>query len=139
MQNSKIDLTMHIMQDDNHSTTSYGTEATFLVKNGEYSLLFDEQNYDEVEITNCRLEISGNALRMRRNGPIVVEQTHIKDQMTDGFIKTPFGRVLTKLQTFRFSFIQKSNGDYYLELAYDLYTDEERTGTYSLEITIMEI
>ena len=124
------------MQDDDRSTTEYETEASFLEKDGEFSLLFDEQNYDEAEITKCRLEISDDSLRMRRNGPIIVEQTHVKDEMTDGYIKTPFGRVLTQLRTFRLSFAQQDNGDYHLELAYDLYTDEERTGTYLLDIEI---
>jgi len=136
MQNSKISLSMHIMQDDDRSTTEYMADATFLEKDGEFSLLFDEQNYDEGEITKCRLEISTNSLRMRRNGPVVVEQTHVKDEITDGFIKTPFGRVITKLRTFRLSFAKQDDGNYHLELAYDLYTDEERTGTYLLDIVI---
>ena len=136
MQNSKITLSMHIMQNDDHSTTSYDADAIFTEKDGKFSLVFDEQNYDDEEITGCRIEISDDSLRMRRNGPIVVEQTHIKGQMTDGYIKTPFGRVYTKLRTDRYSFIQQADGVYHLELAYDLYTAEERTGTYLLEITI---
>ena len=138
MQNSKINLTMHIIQDNDRSTTEYDAEATFLAKNGEFSLVFHEQNYGDEEKTQCRLEISADSLRMRRNGPIVVEQTHVKDEMTDGYIKTPFGRVPTKLRTFRFSFIQQDNEDYFLELGYDLYTDGDRTGTYLLEIIVME-
>jgi len=136
MQNSNISLTMHIMQNEERSTTSYDTSADFLEKDGEFSLLFDEKNYDDGEVTKCRLEISDDSLRMRRNGPIVMEQTHVKDQETKGYIKTPFGRVETELRTFRFSFTQQVDGSYHLELAYDLYTDNERTGTYLLEITI---
>jgi len=136
MQNSKINLTMHIIQDNDRSTTEYEADATFLEKNGEFSLSFHEQNYGDEELTQCRLEISDDSLRMRRNGPIVVEQTHVKDEMTDGYIKTPFGRVLTKLRTFRFSYTKQDNGDYFLELGYDLYTEEERTGTYLLEIIV---
>ena len=136
MQNSKITLSMHIMQNDDHSTTSYDTDAIFTEKDGKFSLVFDEQNYDDDEITQCRLEISDDSLRMRRNGPIVVEQTHVKEQMTAGYIKTPFGRVPTKLRTDRYSFTEQTGGRYHLELAYDLYTAEERTGTYLLEITI---
>ena len=125
------------MQNDERSTTEYETDACFLEENGKFSLLFDEQNCGEEEITQCRLEISDDSLRMRRNGPIVVEQTHINEKVTDGYIKTPFGRVLTKLRTFRCSFTERDDGSYYLELAYDLYTDEERTGTYLLDIEIM--
>lgn len=136
MQNSKIKLTMHIIQDDERSTTEYETEASFLEEEGKFSLLFDEQNDGEEEITRCRLEISDDSLRMRRNGPIVLEQTHINEEVTDGLIKTPFGRVLTKVRTFRCSFTKQDDGSYYLELAYDLYTDEERTGTYLLDIEI---
>ena len=138
MQNSKINLSMHIMQNNEHSTTSYETDATFLKKDGKFSLLFDEQNYDDGEITQCRLEIADYALRMRRNGPVVVEQTHVKNEKTEGYIKTPFSRVYTKIRTDRYSFTEQDDGSYHLELAYDLYTDEERTGTYLLEITIME-
>ena len=139
MQNSNISLTMHIMQNEDRSTASYDTGANFLEKDGKFVLSFDEKNYDDDEITKCRLEISDDSLRMRRDGPIVLEQIHIKDQkdqMTEGYIKTPFGRVGTKLRTFTFSFTKRTDDNYYLDLGYDLYTDNERTGTYLLDIII---
>ena len=139
MQNSNISLTMHIIQNNERSTTSYNIDANFFEKDNQFILSFDEKNDDDIEITNCRLEISEDSLRMRRNGQIVVEQTHVKNQkdhLTNGYIKTPFGRVATKLRTFNLSFIQQANGSYHLDLGYDLYTDNERTGTYLLEIMI---
>jgi len=136
MQNSKINLTMNITQGFESSETSYEIDANFLEQDGKFFLLFDEENYDDDEVTKCRFEISDDSLRMRRNGPIVMEQTHMKDQQTDGYIKTPFGHVETKLLTSQLSFNERANGTYCLQLSYDLYTGDEKAGTYSLEIII---
>jgi len=136
MQNSKINFTMHITQDGDRSKTEYTTDANFTEKDGKFYLFFDERLDVEEEITKCRFEIEDNVLRLRRNGPIVLEQTHIKDTKTDGYLKTPFGRVETKTRTFQFSFMERENGDYHLDLGYDLYTGGEKTGMYLLEIII---
>jgi len=126
---------MQISQNEESFETSYDTEANFLEKDGKFFLFFDEKN-DDGEVTKCRFEISDISLRMRRNGPIVIEQIHVKDQMTDGYIKTPFGHVDTKLQTFKFSFSKQTGRNYYLDLGYNLYTGVEETGTYLLKIKI---
>lgn len=136
MQNSKIELTMSITQGFDCSKTAYEADANFFEKDGKFFLLFDETNDDDGDLTKCRFEISKHALRMRRNGPIVLEQTHVKAQETKGYIKTPFGHVATSVQTSQLSFKKSNNATYYLELGYELYTGEEKTGTYSLEITI---
>jgi len=136
MQNSKINLTLTITQGFEISKTSYEADASFFEKDGIFFLFFDEENYDDETITKCRFEISDDSLRMRRNGPIVVEQTHIKDQKTRGYIKTPFGHVGTELQTSGFSFTPQRSDNYCLDLGYDLYIGDEKTGNYSLEIII---
>jgi len=136
MQNSKINFTMHITQDGERSKTVYVADANFTKKNDKYYLFFDERLDAEEEITKCRFEIESDSLRLRRNGPIVLEQLHIKDTKTDGYLKTPFGRVETKTRTFQFSFVERENGDYHLDLGYDLYTGDEKAGTYLLEIII---
>jgi len=135
MLNSRINLTIRITQDGDHSQTAYETDANFLEKDGKFYLFFDEQN-DDGEITKCRFEISDHTLRMRRNGPIVIEQNHVNKQETFGYIKTPFGHVDTSIQTSHFSFKKQASETYYLELEYDLYTGAEKTGSYSLEIII---
>ena len=76
---------------------------------------------------------------MRRNGPIVMEQMHIEGQETEGYIKTPFGHMNTRLKTSQFSFTQQTDGTYRLNLGYDLYTGEEKTGTYLLEIIVTRL
>ena len=134
--NAKIDLTMSITQDGDCSETKYTTDAEFVEKHGRYILYFDEKNYDGDEVTRCRFELVDDSLKMRRNGPIVLEQLHINDTETDGFIKTPYGRVETKLKTFKFVFEPQANGEFHLDLGYDLYTDGEKTGTYLLDIII---
>ena len=136
MNNTIINLTMTITQGFEISKTSYEADANLLEKDGKFFLFFDEENYDDHEITKCRFEISDDSLRMRRNGPIVMEQTHINGEETSGYIKTPFGHVNTKLQTSQFSFTRQTNGNYHLDLGYDLYTDGEKTGCYLLEIII---
>ena len=136
MQNSNIQLNMHITQGYDVSKTSYEVGASFFKKNEQFFLLFDEENYDDHEITKCRFEIDKNTLRMRRNGPIIMEQTHVAGQTTDGYIKTPFGHISTKLATSSFLFTEAENGHYRLALNYDLYTGGEKTGTYALEIMI---
>ena len=136
MQNSRINFTMHITQDGERSKTEYTTDATFTEKDGKFYLFFDERLDAEEDVTKCRFEIDENTLRLRRNGPIVLEQSHIKDTKTDGYLKTPFGRVETKTRTFQFSFVERENGDYHLDLGYDLYTSGEKTGTYLLELII---
>jgi uncharacterized beta-barrel protein YwiB (DUF1934 family) len=137
MQNSKINLTMHIIQGNERSKTSYEADANFLEKDGKFFLFFDEENEDSNR-TKCRFEISDDTLRMRRNGPIVMEQRHIQGQKTEGYIKTPFGQADTKIRTFQFSFVKRANGHYHLDLGYDLYTGAQKTGTYLLEIIIIK-
>lgn len=137
MQNSNIHLTMHITQGNERSKTSYEADANFLEKDGKFFLFFDEENDGGDEVTKCRFEISDDSLRMRRNGRVVIEQRHLRDQKTDGYIKTPFGHLDTKLRTFKFSFTRYSNGHYHLNLGYDLYTGDAKTGTYLLKVTIM--
>jgi len=134
--NAKINFTMHITQDADRSKTEYVTDANFTEKDDKFYLFFDERLDAEEEITKCRFEIENNSLRLRRNGPIVLEQLHISDTKTDGYLKTPFGRVETKTRTFQFSFVKRENGDYHLDLGYDLYTGDEKTGTYLLEMII---
>jgi len=134
--NSVVKFKMHITQDGDQSQMEYSTDASFAAKDGKFYLFFDERLDAEEEVTKCRFEIEDNSLRLRRNGPIVLEQLHIKDTKTDGYIKTPFGRVETKTQTFQFSFVACENGDYLLDLGYDLYTGNEKTGKYLLAIII---
>lgn len=135
--NATINLTMQMTQGEESSKTSYETDANFLEKDGKFFLFFDEENEVDKVITNCRFEINNDSLRMRRNGPIVVEQKHLSGQKTDGYIKTPFGHLDTKIQTHEFSFTLTTNAYYDLDLSYDLYTEAEKTGTYSLNMTIM--
>ncbi|MCL1989594.1 MAG: DUF1934 domain-containing protein [Defluviitaleaceae bacterium] len=135
MPNSKVKLTMQVEQEHDKAQTAYETNAYFLEKAGKFFLFFDEENEDN-HITKCRFEISDDTLRIRRNGPIFMEQTHVKHQKTTGYMKTPFGHIATEVQTFQLSFIQQMSGHYELKLNYDLYTDNEKTGTYSLAIII---
>lgn len=138
MQNSNITVTMQVTQGEERSKTSYEVGANFLEKDGKFFLFFDEENEDDNIVTKCRFEIDNDSLRMRRNGPIVIEQRHLRGHKTDGYIKTPFGHLDTKLRTFQFSFTRQTNGYYDLTLGYDLYTGAEKTGTYVLNMTIMK-
>lgn len=138
MQNSKLSFSIHITQAKDRSQTSYETAANFLEKDGKFYLFFDEENEDTGDITNCRFEISADALRIRRNGPIIIEQWHLRNQKTEGYIKTPLGHLNTMIRTFQFSFIRQANGHYHLDLGYDLYTGVEKTGTYLLKMIIVK-
>ena len=135
--NSNIHVTMHITEGEEKSETSYQAAANFFEKDEKFFLFFDEKNEDDNAITKCRFEISDDALRIRRNGPIVVEQIHRIDQETNGYIKTPFGHMDTGLQTFQFSFTHEADGNYHLNLGYDLYIGGTKTGTYLLEMVII--
>ncbi|MCL2559725.1 MAG: DUF1934 domain-containing protein [Turicibacter sp.] len=129
---------MHIVQGNERMKTSYEADAKFVEKDGRWFLFYDEHNEEDGEITKCRFEIESDTLRMRRNGPIVIEQSHQRDAKTEGYMKTPFGHMDTKIRTFKYAFTLKTNGDYLLALGYDLYTGGEKTGTYLLNITITE-
>lgn len=137
--NATIMLTMNITQGNEHSKTSYETDAKFyfLDKDKKFFLFFDEEFNDASEVTKCRFEIDDESLRMRRRGPIVIEQKHVRGQKTVGYIKTPFGHVDTNLQTFKLSFTLQPNGHYELDLGYHLSTGNEKTGTYLLNISIV--
>jgi len=134
--NSKIKFTMTIIQDGDRSKAEYTTNARFTEKDGKYILYFDEKLEDDPEITKCRFEIEDNILRLRRTGQIVIEQTHIKAQKTSGYIKTPFGLMETEVKTNRFTFVENSDGEYRLDLKYDLYIDNEKAGNYVLKIIV---
>lgn len=127
---------MWIKQDEDVFETSYETDATFREKDGIFFLFFDETNEDDQQITKCRFEITNQTLRLRRNGPIVIDQLHINNQETKGYIKTPFGHVDTTIKTSRFSFSEDVAGMHRLKLDYNLYTGPEYTGSYFLEIII---
>ena len=128
---------MNTTQENELLTTEYEAEANFLEKDGKVYLFFDEEN-DDGEMTKCRFEISDDTLRLRRNGPIVIEQTHINGKITSGYLKTPFGHVDTKLKTSHFSFTEQAAKHYQLELDYDLYmnNEQEKIGSYTLKIII---
>jgi len=136
MQNSKISLSIRITQDGEKSETTYLADANFALKNEKIILTFDEQNVEDDGVTKCRFEISGDALLMKRDGPVVVEQTHIKDEKTQGSIRTPFGRMNTEVETTHFTFTERSSSEYQLHLAYDLYVSTERAGIYNLDLNI---
>lgn len=137
MQNSKIKLKMISDQDGFQSKTEYSAPAKIVKKEDCYFLFFDEENFDgENELTKCRFEIQNEELRMRRNGPIVLEQIHINDKKTTGYLKTPFGHVDTRIRTFQYLFVERADKTFHLDLGYDLYTNEQKTGTYLLEIII---
>ena len=135
--NANINLTMHIIQGFDRTKTAYTAKANFFEKDGKFYLFFEELNPDDGTLTKCRFEICAKMLRLRRNGQVVIEQTHIHDEKTAGYLKTPFGHLDTKLKTFKFSFNRQTDGAYQLALGYDLYTGTEKTGTYLLEIIIL--
>jgi len=137
MQNSNIKFTMHISQHSQRSKISYEACANFFFKDELYYLFFDEVN-DEGEITKCRFEIDDSRLRMRRNGPIIVDQVNISSKKSTGYIKTPFGHMDTTLRTFQYSFSKRGDETYHLDLGYDMYAGGEKTGMYLLEIVIIK-
>ena len=134
MQNSKAHVTMDMTQAEVHSKTSYDVDAHFFQQNGKFFLFFDEES-DEGHVTKCRFELNDETLRLRRNGQMIMEQTHVKNQKTKGYIKTPFGHLDTHLQTFQLA-LKKDGGNYHLDLGYDLYTEGQKSGTYLLTIVI---
>jgi len=136
MLNAKIKFSMLIRQDDDHLEIKYTADANFVKKNKTFFLFFNEINEDNQAVTKCRFEISANSIRLRRNGPIVIEQQHQLDQITKGYIKTPFGRLDTTLKTSQLVFTYQADGNYRLKLTYDLFTGGEKTGNYVLDMII---
>jgi len=136
MLNSKISLSIRIVQDNEKSETTYLADGKFAVKDGIFNLSFDEENVEDNGITKCRFEISDDTLLMKRNGPVVVEQTHATGKRTPGVIKTPFGRMDTEIETTHFTFTEKSPSEYQLHLSYDLYIGMERAGVYNLDLNV---
>lgn len=136
--NAHIKFTMEIEQEDEQSTTSYETLGRFYEEAHGYFLFFDEKSDQDTEVTKCRFELSGDKLRLRRVGPITVEQSHSEKKQTTGYIKTPFGRMATTIQTNILSFNRLATGFYRLNLHYDLYIQGEKTGTYQLKITVTQ-
>jgi len=136
MQNSNIHLSLTINQDSEISHTEYQTDAKFLNKNNVWYLFYDEFNEESREKTQCRFEITQNSIRMRRNGPIIIEQNHEINNETTGYIKTTFGEIITRIITTNNRLFEIEKNVHKLELNYELYTGEELTGIYSLTINI---
>lgn len=139
MQNFNLHFTLHLTQDKEQTKTSYDAAATFIEKDGTCFLFFDETNEKTQVKTKCRFEINGDSLRMRRNGPIVVEQTHARGQKTQGYIQTPFGQIDTALHTHHFSFLKQDDTTFKIILHYEMQIGLEQTRTYHLEMTIKEL
>jgi len=136
MLNSKISLSIRITQDGERSETTYLADAAFIKKGEKVTLTFDEQNVEDDGVTKCRFEINNGTLLMKRNGPVIVEQTHKIGEKTQGSIKTPFGRMNTEVETTSFTFTERSLAEYQFHLTYELYVGMERAGTYNLDLNI---
>jgi len=136
MPNSNVSFLMTITDDGEEMETRYDTVGTFKEKDGVWYLLFDEVN-DEGDVTKCRFEISREAVRVRRKGPMIINQTHELAVVTTGYIKTPFNHVDTRLMTKQLDFINDSEDVFTLLVDYDLFTGESLVGHYKLFIEIL--
>lgn len=126
-----VSFYLQTTQDCETTKTTYDVPATLYSKNDKNYLFFEDQ-----ERVKCRFEFDEENLRMRREGPMVVDQNHIYNKTTTGYIKTPYGQLSTKIKTHDYLLRQKPKLK--IVLAYDLYIDHEITGTYQLQIQFKE-
>lgn len=96
-------------------------------------LFFDEINIDNNQITKCRLEFDAENIRIRRNGPIIVDQRYTINTLVDGYIKTPYGELNSVVKTHRYN-IEEYEDKLQINLDYDLIIANERVGNYKLII-----
>ena len=128
-----VSFYMKVTQGLEVTETSYTTEGIYYKKNNMCFLFFDGINIDNNQITKCRLEFDAENIRIRRNGPIIVDQRYTINTLVDGYIKTPYGELNSVVKTHRYN-IEEYEDKLQINLDYDLIIANERVGNYKLII-----
>ena len=90
-------------------------------------------NFEDDSITKCRYEMDDNSVRIRRDGPIIMDQIYKISELQSGYIKTIYGQLDTKSKTHRLS-LEILDATLTLNLDYDLFVSNERAGNYKLTV-----
>ena len=126
-----VSFHMKLTQGLDVTETKFDTSATLYKKNEKFFLFFNETNFEDDSITKCRYEMDDNSVRIRRDGPIIMDQIYKISALQSGYIKTIYGQLDTKSKTHRLS-LEILDATLTLNLDYDLFVSNERAGNYKL-------
>ena len=128
-----VNFHMKLTQGLEVTETSYETQGKYYKKNNIGFLFFEEKNIDDDHITKCRLEFDDNTIRIRRNGTIILDQRYTTKKNVDGYIKTPYGELISTVKTHCYN-LEECENKFRINLDYDLTVQKERVGNYKLSI-----
>lgn len=129
-----VEFCMVITQGLEKSETKYETTGVLFKKQNQHFLFFDEVTFEEGESpTKSRVEFNTNQIRIRRQGSVIMDQLYSLGESVDGYIKTQYGQLDTRVKTHVLS-VHVSEDKMEMLLDYDLYVSNERTGNYKLTI-----
>lgn len=128
-----VSFKMILTQGKDVSETKYETTGILFKKQDNQFLFFEEMTYEAVEPTKCRVEFNSNQMRIRRNGPVIMDQVYKLSENVEGYIKTVYGQLNTEVKTYVLS-VENNSNSVELILDYDLYVSNEKAGNYKLTI-----
>jgi len=112
----------------------YETPGILYTKDRVNFLFFEENNMDDNSKTKCRFEFDDQKIKLRRNGPIILEQNYRLKEITEGYLKTSYGELKTKAETIKYEVFQQTGTSLTIQLTYKLFVAEEDTGKHQLRI-----
>jgi|GEM_PF-4301 len=116
----------------------YETLGTLYRKKSKYFLFFEENDIENNIKTKCRLEFDEEKIRIRRDGQVIIEQTHIDQKIEDGYVKTQYGIIPTTAKTNGYQVLKNFDGKLVIILDYDLHLAEDLTGSYQMKVEFKE-
>jgi len=114
--------------------TKYEAMGTLYTKDQKRFLFFEESNFEDNSVTKCRLEFDEESIRIRRDGHLIMDQHYKIHKEIEGYVKTPYGELPTRVKTHRYKLLQESEHDFVIGLAYELFISEDNAGKYDLKV-----
>lgn len=134
----KLDGTVYFYlkseKDTDITEIKYETPGILYTKDKVNFLFFEETNMDDNSKTKCRFEFDIQKIKLRRNGPIILEQNYRLNEITEGYLKTSYGELKTKAETIKYEVSQQTGPSITIQLTYKLFVAEEDTGKHQLRI-----
>ncbi|MCL1948314.1 MAG: DUF1934 domain-containing protein [Turicibacter sp.] len=114
--------------------TKYEAAATLYKKDQKRFLFFEESSMEDDSVTKCRMEFDEETIRIRRDGHLIMDQQYKIHKEIQGYFKTPFGELPTRVKTHRYKLLQESEHRLVIGLAYELFISEDNAGKYDLKV-----
>ena len=126
---------MNITQEGQKSESIYEVPVVKSSNKENILLAFEERDKDSV--TACEFEFNASFFRLLRKGEVTLSQVHEMGRETEGMIRTAYGEIQTRVETFVYELEMLGDG-LKLMMAYKLYVGDDEIGDYVLDVNLKE-